>query len=156
MPDHSTLARFRTKRCQEALEDLFYQLVEKLEDMGETDHSAVFVDGTKLESRAGRYTFVWRKSVEKHLAKVKKQVCKETGITSPKALQAHLKAMAESICFVHGNGRRKSEEQRQWEKLSNLQERWEGYEEQLATMGEGRNSYSKTDPDATFMRMKED
>ena len=29
--------------------------------MGETDHSAVFVDGTKLESRAGRYTFVWRK-----------------------------------------------------------------------------------------------
>lgn len=73
-PDHSTLARFRTGRCRGALEGLFYQLVRKLEEMGETDHRAVFVDGTKLESRAGRYTFVWRMSVEKQLAKVKEQV----------------------------------------------------------------------------------
>ena len=56
-PDHSTLARFRTGRCREALEGLFYQLVKRLEAMGETDHRTVFVDGTKLESRAGRYTF---------------------------------------------------------------------------------------------------
>ena len=41
----------------------------KLEVMGEIDHQAVFIDGTKLESRAGRYTFVWRKSVEARLAK---------------------------------------------------------------------------------------
>jgi transposase len=73
-PDHSTLARFRTGRCREVIEELFYQLVQKLECLGETDHGAVFVDGTKLESRAGRYTFVWRKSVEKHLLKVKEQV----------------------------------------------------------------------------------
>ena len=62
-PDHSTLARFRTGRCKEAVEDLFCQFVRKLEEAGETDHKAVFLDGTKLESRAGRYTFVWRKSV---------------------------------------------------------------------------------------------
>ena len=155
-PDHTTLARFRTGRCREALEDLFYQLAQELESMGETDHSAVFVDGTKLESSAGRYTFVWRKSVEKHLGKVKEQVCRETGKTSLGALQAHLDAMAEGICFVHGSGRRKSGEQRQWEKLSELLKRWKAYEEQLSIMGEGRNSYSKTDPDATFMRMKED
>jgi len=149
VPDHTTLARFRTGRCREVLEELFYQLVWKLEQMGETDHSAVFVDGTKLESSAGRYTFVWRKSVEKHLAKVKEQVNKETGMTSQAALQTHLETMVEGIW-------RKSKEQRRWEKLSGLLERWKGYEEQLATMGEGRNSYSKTDPDATFMRMKED
>ncbi len=47
--------------------------------------SAVFADGTKLESNAGRYTFVWRKNVEKHLAGVKEQVCKETGMTSLKS-----------------------------------------------------------------------
>lgn len=70
-PDHATIARFRTGRCREAIEDLFYQYVQKLEEMGEMDHQAIFIDGTKLESRAGRYTFVWRKSVEKHLAKVK-------------------------------------------------------------------------------------
>lgn len=111
--------------------------------MGETDHSAVFVDGTKLESRAGRYTFVWRKSVEKHLARVKEQIYKETGMTSLAALQAHLGAMAEGIDFVHGSGRRKSEEQRRWEKLSQLLERWKTYEEQLAIMGEGRNESVK-------------
>lgn len=74
VPDHSTISRFRTGRCAEAVEDLFYQYVRYLEEQGETDHETVFIDGTKLESRAGRYTFVWRKSVEKQLAKVKEKV----------------------------------------------------------------------------------
>lgn len=56
-PDHSTIARFRTGRSRTALEDLFCQLVRKLEELEETDHKAVFLDGTKLESRAGRYSF---------------------------------------------------------------------------------------------------
>ena len=155
-PDHSTLARFRTGRCKEAVEELFYQFVRKLEEAGETDHKAVFIDGTKLESRAGRYTFVWRKSVEKHLAKVKEQVRKSAGLTTPAALRTHLEELAAGIDFVHGSGRRKSPKQKVWERLSELLERWERYEEMLSTMGEGRNSYSKTDPDATFMRMKED
>ena len=53
VPDHSTIARFRTGRCTEAAEDLFYQYVKYLEEQGETDHKTVFIDGTKLESRAG-------------------------------------------------------------------------------------------------------
>ena len=70
-PDHTTFARFRTGRCREVVEDLFYQFVKKLEDMRETDHQTVYIDGTKLESAAGRYTFVWRKPIQKRLAKVK-------------------------------------------------------------------------------------
>lgn len=54
--DHSTISRFRTGRCAEAVEDLFYQYVRYLEEQGETDHETVFIDGTKLESCAGRYT----------------------------------------------------------------------------------------------------
>ena len=100
-PDHSTLARFRTGRCREAVEDLFYQFVRKLEEMGETDHRAVFIDGTKIESRAGRYTFVWRKSVEKHLAKVKAQVERSTGFTSTQELRTWLEQSAQEIAFVH-------------------------------------------------------
>ena len=73
-PDHTTFARFRTGRCREVVEDLFYQFVKKLEDMGETDHKTVYIDGTKLESAAGRYTFVWRKPIQKHLAKVKAEL----------------------------------------------------------------------------------
>ena len=74
VPDHSTISRFRTGRCAEAVEDLFYQYVNLLERQKETDHKTVFIDGTKIESRAGRYSFCWRKSVEKHLASTKAKV----------------------------------------------------------------------------------
>ena len=72
------------------------------------------------------------------------------------ALEEHLAQTAEGITFVHGTGKRKSAEQKDWEKLDELRRRWKDYEEKLAIMGEGRNSYAKTDTDATFMRMKED
>ena len=155
-PDHSTLARFRTGRCKEAVEDLFYQFVRKLEEAGETDHKAVFLDGTKLESRAGRYTFVWRKRVEKQLALVKEKLRALTGLTTSAAVRSLLEEEAGEIVFVRGTGKRKSQAQRDWEKTQALLERWERYEAMRSTMGEGRNSYSKTDPDATFMRLKED
>ena len=155
-PDHSTLARFRTGRCREAVEDLFYQFVKKLEDTGETDRQTIFVDGTKLESRAGRYSFVWRKSVEKELGKVKTEVEKSNGCRDLAQLRSWLETSATGIVFVHGSGKRKSAEQKQWERLNSLRERWERYEYSLSVMGKERNSYSKTDEDATFMRMKED
>lgn len=156
VPDHTTFARFRTGRCAEAVEDLFYQYVRLLEKQGETDHKAVFIDGTKLESRAGRYTFCWRKSVEKQREKVKAEVYCLTGLKKLGGLQRRLAREAKGIVFVHGNGKRKSDAQREWEALDGLRQRWEQYEESLAIMGGSRNSYSKTDHDATFMRMKED
>ena len=156
VPDHSTISRFRTGRCAEAVEDLFYQYVRYLEAQGETDHETVFIDGTKMESRAGRYTFVWRKSVEKLLAKVKQRVYASTSLTSLESLEQHLSDTAAEIRFVHGTGRRKSETQKAWEALDELRRKWREYEEKLAIMGADRNSYSKTDPDATFIRMKDD
>lgn len=155
-PDHTTLARFRTGRCSGIIEDLFYQFVQKLHELGEVDHQTVFIDGTKLESRAGRYTFVWRGTAEKQLGKVKKQIAEEFGFHTLFAAQEYLEAQAAGIEFVHGTGRKKSESQKQWEHLAEHVMRWEKYEEQLKIMGDSRNSYSKTDPDATFMRLKED
>ena len=155
-PDHTTFARFRTGRCREVVEDLFYQFVKKLEDMSETDHKTVYIDGTKLESAAGRYTFVWRKLIQKHLAKVKAELEKRTGLKSASAIGSMLEEERRHILFVHGSGKRKSPQQREWEEQWTLLERWKAYERKLAIMGESRNSYSKTDPDATFMRMKED
>lgn len=156
IPDHSTISRFRTGRCAEAVEDLFYQYVRYLEEQGETDHETVFIDGTKLESRAGRYTFVWRKSVEKHLAKVKEKVIAACSAKSLDELESLLAERKAGVAFVHGAGRRKSEAQKEWESLDALRQKWREYEEKLAIMGKDRNSYSKTDPDATFMRMKDD
>ena len=149
-PDHSTLARFRTGRCKEAAEDLFYQFVRKLEGMGETDHKAVFLNGTKLESRAERYIFVWRKSVEKQFACVKEKLKVLIGLTTSAAVRSLLEEETGKILFVSGKGRRKSQEQRGWEEKQALLERWEKYEAMLSTMGEERSNYSKTDPDATF------
>jgi transposase len=155
-PDHSTLSRFRTGRCAEAVEDLFYQYVRLLEKQNEVDHKSVFIDGTKIESRAGRYTFNWRGTVEKKLAKAKQKVLEQTGCKTLDELESLLSSKAEGIAFVNGKGKHKTEQQKEWEAINNLCQQWRKYEEQLAIMGEDRNSYSKTDPDATFMRMKED
>ena len=155
-PDHSTLSRFRTGRCAEAIEDLFYQYVQILEAQGEVDRKSVFIDGTKIESRAGRYTFAWRGTAEKNLAKVKQKVLEQTGCKTQNELENFLTGNAEGITFVSGKGKRKTERQREWEAADDLRRQWRKYEEQLAIMGEDRNSYSKTDHDATFMRMKED
>lgn len=116
-PDHSTFARFRTGRCREAVEDLFYQFVRKLEEVGETDHKTVFIDGTKLESRAGRYSFVWRKNVEKQLARVKEKLKSMTGLSTCAAVRSmleeepvRLRLSAERVGIkdrLSGNGRRK-------------------------------------------------
>lgn len=167
VPDYSTFARFRTGRTKDAVEDLFDQFALKLEAMGETEHDEVFVDGTKIESMANRYSFIWRKTTEKHLEKVKETVHKEfksRGINGNVTLKK-FRSLVESkktVCeqsgtkFVHGTGHRKPPEQREYEKLHTLLEKWEDYEKKLFTMGDTRNSYSKTDPDATFMHMKED
>ena len=155
-PDHSTLSRFRTGRCAEAVEDLFYQYIQLLEKQKEIDHKSVFIDGTKIESRAGRYTFNWRGTAEKNLAKAKQKVLELTGCKTRNELEELLADKAEGITFVSGKGKHKTEQQREWEAIDHLCQQWRKYEEQLTIMGEDRNSYSKTDHDATFMRMKED
>ena len=70
VPDHTTINRFRKDRLGEAMEGLFYQLVQKLCEIGEVNYENVFQDGTKIEANANRYTFVWKKAVEKNEAKM--------------------------------------------------------------------------------------
>jgi len=166
-PDHTTIANFRSGDCKEAIEDLFYQYVLRLEAIGATDHKVGIFDGTKIESFANRYTFVWRGTVEKNLAKLKEKVQIEfnrLGIQDEVTLDT-LKSAAYSMLYkmveqnitpVFGKGHRKTQLQRDMEELNGLLERWQKYEGQLNTMGPDRNSYSKTDTDATFMRMKDD
>ena len=167
MPDHTTIANFRSGECKEAIEDLFYQHVRYLDSIGATNHEVGIFDGTKIESFANRYTFVWRGTVEKNLAKLIEKVKAafsrlgiEEDATMDKLRSVIYKKrdrLAElHITPVHGKGRRKSQLQRDFEELSGFLEKWQDYEGHLRTMGPGRNSYSKTDPDATFFRMKDD
>ena len=73
-PDHNTINRFRKGRVNEAVEDLFSQLVNKLKNMGEIECKNLFVDGTKIEANANRYSFVWRKTVEKNSEKLEVKI----------------------------------------------------------------------------------
>ena len=121
----------QTDLCECEIHHLFYQFVRKLEEVGETDHKAVFIDGTKLESRAGRYTFVWRKTVEKRLGQVKDKLKSMTGSSNLAAVRFMLEEEAGKIAFVSGKGRRKGQAQREWEAKKALLERGERYEEKL-------------------------
>src|SRR5699024_6787464 len=62
----------------------------------------------------------------------------------------------ENITFVYGKGKRKNVLQRYHEQVKEMLQRKEHYDASNQIMGEKRNSYSKTDHDATFMRMKDD
>ena len=173
-PDHATIARFRSERLTEVIDDLFAQLVGQLADAGELSLSSVFIDGTKLEANANRYSFVWKKSTQsneqKMQAKMKVQlpvlaaklglrfhVGQKIKAKDLKKLRKQLKVLQarQGIVFVNGKGQRKSVLQRAVETVEQYVLRHKKFHDYTHSFGE-RNSFSKTDRDATFLRMKED
>ena len=166
-PDHSTIARFQNEKLVGVVEDLFYQFVEKLYKMGEIEYKNIFIDGTKIEANANRYTFVWAKTVEKNLQKLNSKInaelptlCQKYGLVETATLQDLTEELIKirnlfRIDFVYGRGKRKTELQRDYEKIYEYLERLVGYYRHLDVLG-SRKSYAKTDTDATFMRLKED
>ena len=73
-PNFRTINNFRSLRLKTSVHKLFVQLVYMLVDMGYITLKEVYVDGTKIESKANRYSFVWRKSVEKNKAKLESKI----------------------------------------------------------------------------------
>ena len=166
-PDHSSINRFRQK-ITSLTPDLLTQMISILQEDGQLDLSSIYIDGTKIESNANRYSFVWRKSVEKNQEKLRVKIINTIGLnnelTSEEVLevvkilysQITEECKEKDIKFVYGRGNRKHILQRKYEQLEEWKTRLETYAYHLAIMGEHRNSYSKTDHDATFMRMKDD
>ena len=166
-PDHSTIARFQNERLVPVIEDLFYQLVNKLIEMDEVSYTNVFVDGTKIEANANKYSFVWARAVEKNLKRLNDKIEAETkriaenyllkeNVNFEECLTCLMQiASFQQIKFVYGKGRRKTQLQRDIDFMIALGDKRHSYLESLKIAGR-RKSYSKTDTDATFMRMKED
>ena len=165
-PDHSTITRFISDKLAPEIEDLFYQLINKLYELGEIKFENLFVDGTKIEANANRYTFVWAKSVEKNAEKLRikidnfLEILTDRYLVKFKTAEEYYEFLARRIAalnmvFVHGKGKRKTQLQRDFEILEEYLERKQKYKEYFRTLN-GRKSFSKTDTDATFMRMKED
>ena len=174
VPDHATFARFLSLHLALCSKDILAEVTAGLFRMGEISAKTVFIDGTKLEANANKYTFVWKKAVTKNQGKLFDKVtdfvaeCEamygirivhqdRISLHTLKRLRKKLYAVKESegICFVHGSGKHKTPLQRSIETLESYIDRLKGYTRMLHTCGD-RNSYSKTDPDATFMRLKED
>lgn len=174
VPDHATIARFVSLHFSRCSKELMTQMSEILYALGETSGKTIFIDGTKIESVSNKYTFVWKKSVIKNQNRLFEKInpfvgeCEELyGIRTVynNRISLHtLKRLKKQLCrirkeegivFVHGIGKRKTMLQKTTEQLDEYLEKLKEYTKKLHTLG-NRNSYSKTDPDATFMRMKED
>jgi len=125
-PDHNALNRFRSKHLRIAIEDLFYQLVRKLHEIGEIKYEHLFVDGTKIEANANKYTFVWKKSTGKYQERLKAklevfllELCGRYGWLQATPQEAHQwLSFLRTEPFVYGKGKRKSQLQRDIRPLS--------------------------------------
>ena len=207
------------KLTGEILDDLNYQFLRRLKKEGLITLEALYIDGTKIEANASRYTFVWRGTLNYHLAGLldtidslytrynellneneygqkydlgnvqmfiiegmdkvhdvieknrKRKLTKHKKISNNTVieidncsplellkLQKNLVKIAdgEGISFVYEKRQKKSEIQKLYDELEECGKRLMKYKDCFEIMGSDRNSYSKTDLEATFMRMKED
>ena len=175
-PDFITINRFRN-RVKDEINNVFTQLVLLLAERGLVSLDVEYIDGTKIESKANKYTFVWRGSVEKNrarlmekirvlLAQIDNAVAQENAGTQEKVeftpsqlgeiCEELRQSLAQSPAPESKEDRRaRRKKERELRRLEQMGDKLGDYDSKLERMG-GRNSMSKTDPDATFMRMKED
>ena len=175
-PDFVTINRFRN-RVKNEINNIFTQVVLLLAERGFITLDVEYIDGTKIESKANKYTFVWRKTVEKNRAKLQEKIRVllaqiDEVIAQDKAAQAEaVEFTPETLDSLIGElkdalaaepepsdkeqKKQHREKKKQIKELEKHRDKLGEYDSRLEQIGD-RNSMSKTDPDATFMRMKED
>ena len=176
-PDHNTLNRFRKSQLRETVKDVFGQVLLMLIEQGYVHLNDYYVDGTKIESVANRYSFVWAKNVQRYKSRLLDKIAglieqieaandaAETEASKQEAQReapqiSDSKALVETIERLneqlHEQLPDKKKVARQLKKLEEEHlPKLQSYEEQEMHL-DGRSSYSKTDVDATFMRTKDD
>ena len=178
--------RFRVAEgMEELIRNLFIDLNLRLKMEELVTLDCLFIDGTKIEANANKYSFVWKKATDKFSAKLQEQIqvyfqeeitpiihqaieletqepiSSEQLLAFAQILEEELEKLNQDIeeTAVKGKDERKTQRRKLKKVLRKVKEdfsvRAEKYESYQETF-EGRNSFSKTDPDATFMRMKED
>ena len=177
-PTYHCFGDFINEELAEGIEDIFKAVMKYICEKGHVDLQHVYIDGTKLEANANKYSWVWRKGTEKSRYKLFSKVTALLGEineeitcagihieTSTEYTPEQLQEVAERYAALvgidrtqlkHGRGHHKSVQQRHYEKLVIYAKKLGEYVEKLRICGTERNSYSKTDHDATFMRMKRD
>lgn len=171
-PDHNTINRFRGVRLKEALREIFEQVVQLLAKEGLLSIEDIYTDGTKIEANANKYTFVWKKSIQTNKEKMKKQLAEiwdyaqnladdEDRLPDPPDFTTiDSEKVKDTVDKLNkALSKKKDVPSKVKAKMryvtKNFPENIEKYERQEEILGQ-RNSFSKTDNDATFMMMKED
>jgi transposase len=174
-PDYTTIHNFRSKRLKQAVEDIFGSIVEILIDGGYVKAENLFCDGTKIEANASRYSYIWKKNVEKrrivlkerisdllkNIDQLQKEEDAEYGDRNLEEISGEITSekLEKLVTDINEKLSKSSSPKVVSSNVKKLQKdylpKWKKNEQQSKMLG-GRNSCSKTDPDATFFRMKED
>ena len=178
-PSHMTISNFIQKELSASVDSIFNDINSYIFAKEHVDTDHVYIDGTKIEANANKYTWVWKKSCLKSRNNV---FAKLTSLIQEmnEIMAVHRRAVFEirqeyaveyveyvlstfldavgmkEEEFVHGKGKRKTPAQRLWEKVRDCCKKLKEYAYKISVCGDSRNSYSKTDRDATFMRFKKD
>ena len=171
-PDHNTINRFRGERLAKTLQPIFTRVVLLLCEEGLLSIKELYTDGTKIEANANRYTFVWGNRIKTNREKIKQQLnelwqyarrvaASELDDTDPSGFdKIDAEKVNQTIEAINTALKDKQVDKQVKQKLNYAKQKWpaalDKYEEQEKILADQRSSYSKTDPDATFMRMKED
>ena len=177
-PSHMTIDNFMNDSLANNIQDIFKEISSYIVKVENVDLSHTYIDGTKIVANANKYSWVWKKSCIKNRDKtfdkvtvllekmnemllshcVKFEIRQEYTIEYLEEIISQYKNILEidTSKFVRGRGHHKSTEQIYYETLLDLTDKLKKYSHHIRICGESRNSYSKTDQDATFMRMKTD
>ncbi len=178
-PSHMTICRFIKNKLHYSLEEIFNDINSYIFQQQGVDLDQAYIDGTKIEANANKYTWVWKRSCIKSRNKVFEKLSALLGEVN-ETMAVYRKAVFEVrqeyaieyveyiLCafleavgmtaedFVYGSGKRKTPHQRLYEKVYDCYKKLKEYAQKISICGKNRNSYSKTDHDATFMRFKKD
>lgn len=177
-PSFMTIDNFMNHCLSESIGDIFIEINKYIFEQENVDLNHVYIDGTKLVANANKYSWVWKKSSIKNRKKTFDKVTAlleeinneivyqgvRFDVRTEYAIE-YLELVTEQYIkltgiipylIVRGRGHHKTKEQRNYDKLVEYTEKLKKYAKHIRVCGEERNSYSKTDNDATFFRMKKD
>ena len=178
-PSFATFGNFIRDELTDSVQDIFLAINQVIFEKDNVDLEHAYIDGTKIEANANKYTWVWKKSCAVNRDKVFLKVTELLNKINAEEL-AFLKIKFETRTeyaieylddilnkyaelyslnpqsFISGKGHRKSVHQKNYQLLEEYRNRLINYAHHIEICGEVRNSYSKTDHGATFMRIKND
>ena len=170
--DHNTINRFRSERIAPIFEEIFSEVVLLLAQNGHLDLDSYFLDGTKIEANANKYSFTWKKSTERYRTRLREQISDHLeeidrlneqeesllGDKEPEDISSD--DILEAARRINERLKKNPKDKELKKTYKKINDNWiprlKKYEQQSEIYGKDRNSYSKTDTDATFMRMKDD